>query len=54
MSNKLHRERRSKSDDIGTDHDIAGIELPDRYMRRDGYNVIDCRPAFAEKGQEAT
>ena len=33
--------RRSKSDDIGSDHDIAGIELPDRYMLRRAYNVID-------------
>lgn len=23
------------------DHDIAGIELPDRYMLRRAYNVID-------------
>ena len=25
----------------GMDHDIAGTELPDRYMQRRAYNVID-------------
>lgn len=43
----IHQRRRSKSDDIGTDHDIAGIELPDRPMLREAYNVIDWPPALA-------
>lgn len=47
-------EKRSKSDGIGTDHDIAGAELPDRPTARRAYNVIDLarRLTYARERQE--
>ena len=36
----------------GMDHDIAGIELPDRYMKRRAYNVIDLARRFAPDARQ--